>query len=95
MMIASFNPEKKAVTMLSIPRDLFVNKDNLYKTKINGLLPIRLNEISDYSAENIKNDFGEAEDFLREKVEDITGLTIPYYVGVSFQGFQDFIDELG
>jgi anionic cell wall polymer biosynthesis LytR-Cps2A-Psr (LCP) family protein len=33
--------------------------------------------------------------FLGEKVEDITGLTIPYYVGVSFQGFQDFIDELG
>jgi anionic cell wall polymer biosynthesis LytR-Cps2A-Psr (LCP) family protein len=72
MMVASFNPQKKAVTMLSIPRDLFINKDNLYKTKINALLPMRLNEISNYSSETIKQDFAEAEDFLREKIEDIT-----------------------
>lgn len=94
MMVASFNPQKKAVTMLSIPRDLFINKDNLYKTKINALLPMRLNEISNYSSETIKQDFAEAEDFLREKIEDITWLSIPYYVGVSFKWFQDFIDEL-
>ncbi len=94
MMVASFNPNNKAVTMISVPRDLFVNKDNLYKGKINSLLAIRLNEISDYDPAVFKDDFQEAEEFLREEVEEITGLTIPYYVGVSFQWFEKFIDEL-
>lgn len=71
MMVASFNPTSQAVTMVSLPRDLFINKDGIYKTKINSLMAFKLNEISDYET-NFAADFGEAELFLREKVEEIT-----------------------
>jgi len=94
IMIVSYNPNTEAITMLSIPRDFYVNKDNIYFTRINALLAYKLNQISDFKEENFDKDFEIAAWYLKEKVEEISWLKIPYYVGVSFPWFIDLIDHL-
>lgn len=85
-MLASYNPDIGAVTFLSIPRDLYVNYGSWRTGKINGMY--RNKYISN-------NDDGEvAAWFLRQKVEEITGISIPYYAMVDFDGFVEFIDYL-
>jgi len=53
-MVASLNPELGAVTFVSIPRDLYVNKDG-YIARLNALLPFSMNRQS--------RDIGEPERF--------------------------------
>ena len=87
IMVASRNPEKGAVTMLSVPRDLVV-----YNTwsSVFG----RINEIFARSLwRNLAIDtWAKA---VAGQLSKITGLTIPYYVLVDFKGFENIIDTLG
>ncbi len=85
MIVASRNPELWAVTMISIPRDLYI-VDEPYKWRVNWLFSRGYNH-------GDKNIWSGAQNLL-SKVKDIVGLEIPYYAVVDFQWFKDVIDTL-
>lgn len=84
IMLAGINPSKEKVTLLSIPRDLYVT------TQYGGM---RINSVY----ENVQAKEGNANglDTLKEKIEEITNLKIPYYIKINFQGFEEVVDALG
>jgi anionic cell wall polymer biosynthesis LytR-Cps2A-Psr (LCP) family protein len=79
IMLASFNPNLKTTTFLSVPRDLYVTIKTGYNNKINGL----------YWNKYLANDkqHHPAAMALADKVTEITGVPIQYYVFVDFDGF--------
>lgn len=86
IMLASFNPKEWSVTFLSVPRDLYVAYWNGASGKINSL----------YWAAYLENNksHAAASMALANKVWEITGIDIPYYAVISFEGFVDFIDSI-
>jgi len=85
IILASVDLEKDTVSMLSIPRDLYVAYPKSAKKrsgKINRLYETYLYSTeSDYAITAIK-----------EKVSEITGQEIDFYVNVDFEWFTEIID---
>ncbi|MFA6098122.1 MAG: LCP family protein [Patescibacteria group bacterium] len=84
IILASIKPSTGEVATLSIPRDLYVEIPGYGWRKINNALAFG-NE-SDYA--------GGGEAMLRDIVEKVTGLEIPYYARVDFVGFKKIVDDL-
>jgi len=88
IMVASFNPKLKALTMISVPRDLYVyNKRDNIIGKINALFA--------RSVGGKKLQFNTWARVLSEKLEEIMGLKTPYYAMIDFEWFKNVIDTLG
>lgn len=85
IMIASIDYDQKIVPMISIPRDLFVETDELGNMKINGVYAYA------------KNKWGESEGmyYLKDQISEMMGLPIQYYVKVNFAGFEKIVDSIG
>lgn len=77
IMIASFNPRIGAVTMLSIPRDLYVKQGTGDFGRINGLF-----EKAYY---NNNNNIDIAASTMMAKLTQITGIPIHSYATINFQ----------
>lgn len=86
MIVASWNPELGAVSMLSIPRDLYV------KNPLGGAS--RINAVFTQMYGRTKS-LPEAGSWFARELEKITGLEIPYYATIDFWGFKGIIDSLG
>lgn len=87
IIVASRNPERKAISMISIPRDLYVDIPEY------GIVG-RIN----YAFAAWYRKFGTvdgAAKMLAEQVKQITSITAPYYAIVDFNGFEKVIDEIG
>lgn len=82
IMVMSIKPSTHEVVMISIPRDLVVN--------FGGKKPAE----QEWRKINYALDFGGIK-FAKEKVEEVLGLPIQYYVSVDFEGFRQVIDDLG
>lgn len=85
MMVASYSPSNKAVTFVSIPRDLYVNIDSNWNGRINSVLNAQItkgNSLTGWLS------------VLTSKVSSIMGVPINHYVLVDFQWFEDMIDTL-
>jgi LCP family protein required for cell wall assembly len=84
IMLASINTRLKTVSLLSIPRDLYVEYPNGGAGRINELY-----------GRGIKA-FGQEKGirFLEDKVTEITGEEINHFLVVDFAGFTKFIDLL-
>ena len=94
MMIASLDMKSKKVTMLSIPRDFYVDYDPKYKSS-------RINEIvRDMTARyermwiDKKTARKQARLQLIKEVEKITKLDIPYYLQIDFRWFEKIVDAI-
>ncbi|MDP2691593.1 MAG: LCP family protein [bacterium] len=85
IIVASLDNEKKSLSMLSIPRDLWVDIPGYGSSRINKIF------------ENLKAEYNEEEalDILKETIENITNVSIPYYAKIDFAGFEEIIDTLG
>lgn len=85
IMIASLNHEKHTTSLLSIPRDLWLDLPGYGSSRINKIY------------ENLKGEYGsrQALDILRKGLENVTNLSIPYYVKVDFDAFKQVIDAVG
>ncbi len=79
-MVARFDPANKTVTVLSIPRDLWVDIPG--DGSIQGMNRI-----------NAAYDSGP--DLLIQTIEKDLGLNINHYVAVNFPGFSDMVNALG
>jgi len=87
IMVASFNPKLWAVTMLSVPRDLYVyNKDDNTIGRINALFSRNVGR---------GHNFDTWAKELSSKLEEIMGIKTPYYALIDFDGFVSIIDTLG
>ena len=85
IILASINKKTKTITMLSIPRDLYVEYLNWKSWKINQI----------YARQKVKlKDSKKAVKILENKITQITGEKIDYYVNVDFKWFSAFIDAI-
>lgn len=88
IIIASWNPKLESISMISIPRDLYVD---ITFANTRG----RINEVfSDAYYKNEKS-LDVAAKMLATKVEEITSINAPYYAVVDFGWFKNIIDAIG
>jgi LCP family protein required for cell wall assembly len=80
-MVARFDPAAKTVTVLSIPRDLWVD------------IPGNDNGISGMNRINAAYDSGP--DLLIQTIEQDLGIPINHYMAVNFPGFSGMVNALG
>jgi LCP family protein required for cell wall assembly len=80
-MVARFDPAAKTVTVLSIPRDLWVD------------IPGNDSGISGMNRINAAYDSGP--DLLIQTIEQDLGIPINHYMAVDFPGFSGMVDALG
>ncbi len=87
MLVASINNTENTVSMLSIPRDLYVESEAVsYGSRINSIYEIVY--------DTTEND-ALAEAALEKEIENITGVDIHYFVKIDFKGFVKLVDALG
>lgn len=86
IMLASLDEENKLVTMVSIPRDLYVKDTEVGNQKINQIY---------YTAKKKLGNSTESIDVMKREVEKITGVPIHYWIKINFNGFKDLINALG
>ena len=79
LMVCSYDPKTQDACMLSIPRDTFVGRNRNYATGND-----KINSL--YQIDPNK---------LVEKVNEITGLNIQYYIKVDTKGLRDLVDSVG
>jgi len=85
IMVASIDYTNKQVTMLSIPRDLYIKDENTSGERINQVF------IEGKQKTNLQGGINN----LVSVVSGITGLQIDYYAKVDFGGFTKIVDSLG
>lgn len=86
IMVASWNPKVWAVTMLSVPRDLYVNTTGTHiKWRINEVFAIGMWR---------KQMFETWARYVSQQLEEMMGIEIPYYALIDFAWFEWVIDSL-
>jgi len=84
IVLAHIDPQTNRVSMLSFPRDLWVNIPGHGKNKINAAYPIGERQIG--------SGYGPA--LLKETVGELVGLPIDHFVLINFDGFKTLIDKI-
>ncbi|KKU79457.1 MAG: Cell envelope-related transcriptional attenuator [Candidatus Peregrinibacteria bacterium GW2011_GWA2_47_7] len=84
IIVASISEKNNSVTMLSIPRDLYVES---------SLGAHRINEL--YRQGKLKWDSTQGLDFARESIGKILGIPIQYIAKVDFAAFEQIADAVG
>lgn len=85
--IAHFDFEKKQISFISIPRDLYLTNKDQKSYKVNALLSVGMSNGGGVKA---------GLELMRGSIGQITGLPIKYAVGIDFVGFKRVVGyELG
>ncbi|NDK09837.1 LCP family protein [Candidatus Gracilibacteria bacterium] len=84
MILAGINSTQETITLLSLPRDLWVSYPSGRKGRINGVYE-----------NGLLGTPTEAMQGLAEVVTNITGKKIDHYVNIDFNGFIEIVDTLG
>lgn len=87
IMVAALNPDTKSATVVSLPRDTYVELSGYKKNKINAY----------YARFKSKEDTSgiSAEDEMKTMMGKYLDVDIDYVTVLDFQGFRDIVDELG
>lgn len=86
LMVASLNYKDNVVSMLSIPRDFYVENEAVgWGTRINSIYEYVLDETGNPD---------EAMNELRKEVENMLDIELHYYAKIDFQGFVDVVDAV-
>ena len=99
MIVAHIKPRENTVTLVSIPRDILVSipvkKDKNEDLKINHSYAIGIDHVNyPKKPEKYLNEAGGGI-LAKEKVTEVTGMNIDYFVSVNFDGFKNIINTLG
>jgi LCP family protein required for cell wall assembly len=86
IMVASIDAKHNTISILSVPRDLYVNIPGYGKQKINAAHSF---------GELNKKQTGGGPALLEQVVADTLGVPIHYFVRVDFDGFKKIVDTLG
>lgn len=84
IMVAVLNPKTQSVSLLSLPRDLYMKPDGYKARKANAFYSVAQRQDKVPSEQLVKQLFG---DFL--------DIPIDYVTVINFKTFEDIIDELG
>jgi polyisoprenyl-teichoic acid--peptidoglycan teichoic acid transferase len=84
IILASYDTQSKAVSMISIPRDFYAKIPNNGYTKINAA-----------HAYGEQRQEGGGPETAVSVVEEVVGVPIHYYARVDFTGLEDIVDALG
>ena len=90
LIIASLDNDTKEITMLSIPRDLYIKNADLGSYKINEAF-YRGTKQAPY--ETAKIEFGIKN--IEKNIEDLMGIEVHYWAKINFEGLVQLIDEVG
>lgn len=82
MMVVNYNPETKQISVVTIPRDTYVKLRNNILPKINAA----------YAAGGREH---EGAMYASEKVSNLTGININYYVHINISSIKKITDMLG
>jgi LCP family protein required for cell wall assembly len=85
IILVHLNPRARQVSLLSFPRDLWVDIPGFSKGRINSVYAI--------GERRMGPGYGAA--LLKETVEQLVGIPVNYFVLVNFEGFKTIIDEIG
>jgi polyisoprenyl-teichoic acid--peptidoglycan teichoic acid transferase len=85
IIVAGIDDKNKLVSMLSIPRDLFIETKQTGRTRINEVLYQGMTK------------YGKSEGMtiLKDTVSQLTDLDIQYYARIDFDGFIKIVNSLG
>lgn len=88
IMIVSLDEKKNTVSMLSIPRDLYV------ETKTDTIGANRINRVYELSKAYYE-DSAQALKFTKNTIESLLDIDIQYYAKVDFTAFKEIVDAMG
>ena len=86
IILAQIRTDDKKANLISIPRDYLVNTKEIGQRKINAVFSESYQKHKDWDKAGAS---------VREVVSKMSGLDIPYFAVVDFQGFEKTIDLLG
>lgn len=86
IILAQIRPEEKKASLVSIPRDYLADLGPLGLRKINAAFA---------EGYNTNKDFNEGGKAATKAVEKLSGLEIPYFAVIDFQGFKEAINVIG
>jgi anionic cell wall polymer biosynthesis LytR-Cps2A-Psr (LCP) family protein len=99
IIIAQVDPRKESITLISIPRDLWVpipvESGKTEKFKINAAFAVGLDDKKYPNKEGKYKGVAGAGTLAKETVQLVTGLKIDNFVAINFEGFKKVIDVLG
>jgi len=85
ILLVSFNKENNQASVVSIPRDLYVDIPDHGKEKIN----------STYAVGEVRHYGGGGLQLMKALVSQISGVYVDYAVRIDFEGFKKVIDNIG
>lgn len=86
IIVASLDKSVNQVSMISIPRDLYVEDPNIGNSRINEVY---------YNATKKLEDPKKGLEYAKDHIENIIGVPIHYWVKADFKGFTELIDAIG
>ncbi len=89
MLLASVRPADKKIILTSIPRDYYYPSG--LGEKINAAFPSGFGNQYKITGRDLENGGAAAE----AAVEKLSGMNIPYFVSMDFQGFEDAVNRVG
>lgn len=98
MLLAYIEPRKEKITLITIPRDLWVPlpiADEKPHYKINSAYAVGLDSTKFPQKPVQYSGIGGAGALSKEIVSMVTGLPVDYFVSLNFEGFKESIDILG
>lgn len=99
IIVASIDHDNDTVSMLSIPRDLYVHTPELYGgNRINSVLTLMAEkEIyhKGLTPDEEEQAYLRAYSIMMREVGSLIGIDIQYYARVDFKGFTDLVDAIG
>lgn len=86
IMVLSINPETKKVSMVSVPRDLYVTVPNTGSQQ-------KINAVYFYGEEKERGKGGI--EYMKQVIGEIVGQPIHYGITINFAGFEQLVDAIG
>ncbi len=100
LQVMSFDPKTGAITLISVPRDLWIQVPTYqgrggYWGRINEAYTIGMGQVdrSDMNVPYAKHDAGGQQ--AMKAVSQVLGIQIDYWISLDFVGFRRFIDAIG
>jgi len=97
MMVAQVDLKKNTVSLISLPRDLWVKLSTKsgadFHSKINSLYNMGMYDYASFP--DVKISKTKSPELVKQAVQTVTGLTVDNVVTVDFTGFEKAVDALG
>jgi LCP family protein required for cell wall assembly len=98
LLLASIDPVQNEAALVSVPRDMYVQDQNKYSTKINAIYS-NAKQARLANGNESDSDKQAAEDAglsaVKTAVSEVLGIPVHYYVMVDFKAFEDAINTVG